>query len=112
MNALKSAVMATLLFAGAAGATSIPAPLLVPNFGTWAAKTLLDQGVTDARVVEVHYPFNFTYCRQDSPTLWRYDVMNSEQLEAIRAGKAVQPLTEAQRTVAVDGDSAACRGEG
>lgn len=108
MKALKSAVMATLLFTGAAGAAGIAAP----NFGTWAAKTLLEQGVKDARVVEVRYPFNFTYCRQGSPTLWRYDAMSSEQLEAIRAGKAVQPLTEAQRTVAVDGDSAACRGEG
>ncbi|OCX15310.1 hypothetical protein BBI09_16160 [Stutzerimonas xanthomarina] len=94
--------MATMLIPTIAGA----AP---PDFSKWANKELDKNGVTDARVVETRYPFSFTYCRKDSMTLWRYDVMSAEHLEAIREGRIAKPLTVAQRTVAVENGSSACK---
>ncbi len=80
-----------------------------PDFSKWANKTLNDAGVKDARVVETKYPFNFTFCRNDSLTLWRYDLMSIEQLSALQQGKTVKPLTEAERTVEVESPSDSCR---
>lgn len=104
MNILKASVFAALLISGTALA-GIP----VPDFSLWAKATLQDKGIEDARVIETKYPFHFTYCNKDSLTLWRYDVMSSEHLEAIRSGKAVKPLSEVERTVALETDSASCK---
>ena len=106
MNILKSALMATLLFSAAAGAVGLP--VAAPDFSKWASKTLKDAGVEDARVVETKYPFSFTFCRNDSLSLWRYDVMSMEQLDAIKQGKTVKPLTEVERTVEVESGSESC----
>lgn len=105
MNILKLALMATLLSSAAAGAVGLPAP----DFSKWASKTLKDADVNDARVVETKYPFNFTFCRKDSASLWRYNVMSIEQLEALQQGKTVKPLTEAERTVEVEPGSESCK---
>lgn len=107
MNILKTALMATMLVSTVAGAVGLPSST-APDFSKWASKTLKDKGVTDARVVETKYPFYFTFCRKDSLTLWRYDVMSMEQLNALEQGKTVKPLTEAQRTVQVETDSGSC----
>lgn len=104
MNNLKLAAFATLVISGNAIA-GIP----VPDFTLWAKKTLQEKGIKGARVIETQYPFNFTYCDKDSYTLWRYDEMSMEHLEAIRSGKAVKPLSEAERTVALETDSASCK---
>ncbi|NWB99577.1 hypothetical protein HX882_27195 [Pseudomonas gingeri] len=105
MNILKSALMATLLFSAAAGAVGLPAP----DFSKWSNKTLTDAGVKDARVVETKYPFNFTFCEKGSASLWRYDVMNVEQLNALQLGKTVKTLTEAERRVVVEPSSSICQ---
>lgn len=101
---LKAALMTTMLVASVAGAVGMPVTAL--DFSKWANKTLKDDGITDARVIETKYPFSFTYCRKDSLTLWRYDVMSAEQLDAIQQGKTVKPVT--QKTVAVENDSNLC----
>lgn len=100
--------MATLLFSSVAGASGWPISA-VPDFSKWARKTLNDAGVKDARVVETKYPYNFTFCRNGSLTLWRYDVMSIEQLNALQQGKTVKPLTEAEKTVEVESNSRSCR---
>lgn len=107
LNILKTALMATMLVSTAAGAVGQPTSN-APDFSKWASKTLREKGVNDARVVETTYPFYFTFCRKDSLTLWRYDVMSIEQINATQQGKIVKPLTEAQRTVQVETDSASC----
>lgn len=104
MNILKASFFAALLVSGTALA-GIP----VPDFSLWAKKTLQEKGIEGARVIETQYPFNFTYCDKDSYTLWRYDEMSMEHLEAIRSGKAVKPLSDAERTVALETDSASCK---
>jgi hypothetical protein len=99
--------MTTLLFSATAGAVGLPASG-APDFSKWANKTLIKAGVMGARVVETKYPFNFTFCQKDSPTLWRYDVLSIEQLNALQQGKTVKPLTEAERTVEVETPSDSC----
>lgn len=103
--------MATLMFSAAAGAVGLPASA-APDFSKWASKTLKDAGVKDARVVETQYPFSFTFCRKNSPSLWRYDVMSIEQLNALQQGKTVKPLTEAERMVEVEPGSKLCKAAG
>ena len=100
--------MATLLFSAAAVAVGLPTDT-APDFSKWASKTLKDAGFKDSRVVETKYPFNFTFCRKDSPSLWRYDVMSIEQLNALQQGKTVKPLTDAERTVEVEPGSESCK---
>lgn len=97
--------IAVLLVSTTAGATGLPAT----DFSKWASRTLQDAGITDARVVETKYPFSFTFCRKDSPSLWRYDVMSIEQLNALQQGKTVKPLTDAERVIEVDPDSEPCK---
>ena len=80
MNVLKAAVMATMLVSTVAGAVGLPTN---PDFSKWADKTLHDAGIADGRVVDTHYPFSFTYCEKGSASLWRYDVMSTEQLNAL-----------------------------
>ena len=104
MNILKAATLATLFISGTAAA-GIP----VPDFTLWAKKTLQENCIEGARVIETQYPFNFTYCDKDSLTLWRYDEMSMEHLEAIRDGKTVKPLSKAERTVALETDSSSCK---
>lgn len=103
MNILKATIIATLLVSTAAGATGLPAP----DFSKWASKTLQDEGITDAQVVETKYPFSFTYCRKDSLTLWRYDVMSAEQIAALKEGRIVKPV--AQKMEVVERDSNSCK---
>jgi hypothetical protein len=105
LKLLKSCLMATLVFTAVANATGLPAP----DFSKWANKTLQDKGVTGARVVDTKYPFYFTFCQKNSLTLWRYDVMSIEQLDAIQQGKTVKPVTEAEKTVQVETDSGSCK---
>lgn len=108
MKLIKSALMFTMFFSTVAVAVGLPISG-APDFSKWAHRTLQDKGITNARIVETKYPFSFTYCRDDSLTLWRYDAMSTEQLDAIRDGKTVKPLTEAQRTVAVENESGLCK---
>lgn len=61
---LKAALMTTMFVASVAGAVGLPVAAL--DFSKWASKTLKDDGITDARIVETKYPFSFTYCRKDS----------------------------------------------
>lgn len=108
MNVLKIALTATMLVSTFAGAVGLPTSK-APDFTKWADKTLKDAGISDARVIETHYPFNFTFCEKGSASLWRYDVMNVEQLNALQQGKSVKPLTEAERRVEVEQGSSACQ---
>lgn len=105
MNILKATIIAILLVSTTAGATGLPPP----DFSKWASKTLQDDGITGAKVVETQYPFSFTYCRKDSLTLWRYEVMSAEQIAALKEGKIVKPVT--QKMEVVERDSNSCKAE-
>lgn len=105
MKILKACLTATMLVSAVANAA---AGLQTPDFSKWASKVLNDDGITDARIVQTKYPFDFTYCRKDSLTLWHYTVMSAEHLEAIRKGEIVKPIPAVQRSVAIESNSTAC----
>jgi hypothetical protein len=107
LKILKAAVIATMFASTAAGAVGLPSK--GPDFSKWAGQTLKDAGIQGARVVETHYPFNFTYCAKGSTSLWRYDVMSTEQLNALQQGKTVKPLTEAEGRVEIEPASGTCQ---
>lgn len=98
----------TILVSGIAGATGIPAP----DYSKWARETLKDSGIKDAVVVDAKYPFNFTFCKNGSLTLRRYNVMSSDHLNEILDGKTTQPLTQAETTVKVEEGSESCKAKG
>lgn len=104
MKIFKLVAIATLLVSSAVGAVGVPV-----DFSKWAKATLDSKGMPDARIVETKYPFYFTFCEQNSTTLWRYDVMAQSQIEAAQRGETMRPVTEDQRTVEVEADSALCK---
>jgi hypothetical protein len=103
---LKVAVLALALFSTIAGAAGLPASN-APDFSIWARNTLKKEGVADGRVVETRYPFSFTYCRKDSGSLWRYDAMSTDEINAVHEGRIVK--SGAQKMNVVETDSALCR---
>lgn len=106
MNVLKATLIAAFLVSATAQATGLPPP----DFSKWARHTLQRDGITGARVIETQYPFSFTYCLNDSATLWRYDEMSAEQIAALKEGRIAKPA--AQKSVAVERDSDSCKATG
>lgn len=106
MKLLKAVFMFSMLVSTAAGAADLGPG--VPDFSKWGQKTLKDHGIADGHVVETKYPESFTYCRTGNATLWRYDVMRKDQLQALAQGKIAPPVTDEERRVVVDRNSSAC----
>lgn len=104
MNILKAALFSTLLVSTVAMATEQPAT--TSDMSGLASRTLQADGVTDGRIVEIlkeSTPLVFTYCRQGSPTLWRYEVLSSENTPDVPdAGLRVV------KSQALEATSAAC----
>lgn len=106
MKISRLGIMTTMLVSVTAQAAGLP------DFSKWATKVLRDDGISDARIIETQYPFSFTYCHKDSQTLWRYNVMSPEQLEAIREGRVVKPVSTGEKSTVVENGSPACLTEG
>lgn len=105
---MKVSVIPLMLISTLAGAVGLPTGN-APDFSKWAYKTLRDIGIHDARVVDTHYPFDFTFCSKGSSSLWRYDVMPAAQLEAVRQGKIAKPIDGASRWVELEANSPTCQ---
>lgn len=105
MKIHKLCLMATLLASACANAAPVPGL----DFEKWARYELKNEGITDAQIVETQYPFNFTYCRKGSATLWRFTRMSQEQLAALSKGQTVNAVPADQRSVAIESDSASCK---
>lgn len=103
-----SALCATgsLLVSTAAPATGI-IPVLELDFTRPAVETLKKLGIDDACIVAASNPAAFTYCREGSSTLWKYQALDLEQQASILKGER-QPATDYGRITVVEVDSAAC----
>lgn len=97
--------MATMFASGLAAATGLPTKF---DFSEWSLSVLKQDGITDARIVE-WTPLSFTYCRKDSETLWRYNLLSAKQLEALKLGENAVPEPSSQKTLEVERDSKACK---
>ncbi|MHC8334274.1 hypothetical protein [Pseudomonas sp. LB3P25] len=100
-------VAGNLLVSFAAFATgTIPAIDL--DFTRSAAETLKKRGINDACIVAASNPKTFTYCREGSSTLWKYQALDLEQQAAILNGEK-QHLTDYGQITVAQVDSAACQ---
>ena len=103
LNIVKMSLLATLLFSAVAGAANQLDP--APDLSVLASKTLQLEGINGARIVEIveaNKPFIFTYCRKDSPSLWRHEVMSDGQPDAWN-------VLRISKDQAVEADSVLCK---
>jgi hypothetical protein len=99
-------VAGSLLVSVAASATGI-IPALDLDFTRSAAETLKKRGINDACIIAASNPKTFTYCREGSPTLWKYQALDLEQQAAILNGEK-RHLTDYGQITVAEVDSAAC----
>jgi len=101
--------MAGLLVSVAVSANGV-IPVLELDFTRSATETLKKIGISDACVIGASSPVAFTFCREGSSTLWKYQALDLEQMAALQDAKqspaAYQPVS------VVEFGSPACEHEG
>ena len=101
--------MAGLLVSVAVSANGV-IPVLELDFTRSATETLKKIGISDACVIGASSPVAFTFCREGSSTLWKYQALDLEQMAAMQDAKqspaAYQPVS------VVEFGSPACEHEG
>ena len=101
--------MAGLLVSVAVCANGV-IPVLELDFTRSATETLKKIGISDACVIGASSPVAFTFCREGSSTLWKYQALDLEQMAALQDAKqspaAYQPVS------VVEFGSSACEHEG
>lgn len=106
LNISAICVLSSLLVSIAAFATGVT-PLFDLDFTRSATDTLKKLNIDDAGIIAVSSPAAFTFCRKGSPTLWKYQVLDLEQLAANQTGQK-RTSTDDQRITVEEIDSAAC----
>ncbi|PPA03093.1 hypothetical protein C4E44_16005 [Pseudomonas sp. MWU12-2312b] len=101
--------MGCLLVAFGASATGVM-PILDLDFTRSANETLKKLGINDACIIRAQNPVAFTYCREGSSTLWKYQDLDLAQLAAVKNDGKL-PLTAYQRISVVEFNSAICEQE-
>ncbi|MFY0731611.1 hypothetical protein J1D76_22920 [Pseudomonas sp. NFX15] len=101
--------MASLLVSVAVSANGV-IPVLELDYTRSATETLKKIGIHDACIVGAKTPVAFTYCREGSSTLWKYQALDLEQLAAMQSD-AKRPSMIYQPVSVVEFDSAACDDE-
>ncbi|WP_053160953.1 hypothetical protein [Pseudomonas sp. P1.8] len=109
MNTSAFCALAILLVSSAASATGVM-PVFDLDFTRSADETLKKMGINDACIIGAKNPVSFTYCREGSSTLWKYQALDLEQLASIqndakRYSSTYQPIS------VIEIDSAACEDE-
>ncbi|MHC8395824.1 hypothetical protein ACYZT8_19605 [Pseudomonas sp. LB3P93] len=82
-------------------------PVIELDFTRPAVETLKKLGIDDACIVAASNPAAFTYCREGSSTLWKYQALDLEQQASIIKGEHWL-ATDYGRITVVEVDSAAC----
>ncbi|MFP3680701.1 hypothetical protein SB725_26780 [Pseudomonas sp. SIMBA_041] len=95
-----------VLFSVGASATGI-IPVFDLDFTRSADQTLKKLNINDACIVAAPDPVAFTYCREGSTTLWKYQAVELEQPSAIHVG-ARQPNMQTGQISVLEVNSAAC----
>jgi hypothetical protein len=106
LNISAICLLSSLLVSVAVSATG-GTPLFDLDFTRSATETLKKLDINDACIIAVSSPAAFTFCRKGSSTLWKYQVLDLEQLAAIQTGPK-RSSTDDQRITIEEVDSAAC----
>ena len=101
--------MASLLVSVAASANCV-IPVLELDFTRSATQTLKTIGINDACIIGASNPVSFTYCREGSTTLWKYQALDLEQM-AQMPSDTKQPSTIYQPITVLEFNSAICEHE-
>ncbi|MBV7571036.1 hypothetical protein KW838_29075 [Pseudomonas sp. PDM27] len=86
-------------------------PVLELDFTRSATQTLEKIGINDACIIGASSPVAFTYCREGSSTLWKYQALDLEQMAALH-NDAKQSAAVYQPISVVEFGSPACEHEG
>ena len=106
LNISAICLLSSLLVSVAASASGVT-PLFDLDFTRSATQTLKEMGINDACIIAVSSPAAFTYCREGSSTLWKYQVLDLEQQAVIQIGQQ-RSSADYQRITVVEVDSVAC----
>ncbi|MGH8386368.1 MAG: hypothetical protein ACRESJ_12855 [Pseudomonas sp.] len=85
-------------------------PVLELDFTRSATETLKKSGINDACIIVASNPSGFTYCREGSATLWRYQALDLEQDSSYLKGYPLVTTNEGRISIA-EVDSPACKAE-
>ncbi|MGE8069178.1 hypothetical protein [Pseudomonas sp. NPDC089569] len=85
-------------------------PVLELDFTRSATETLKKLGINDACIIAAAKPGAFTYCREGSTTLWKYQTPDLDRLAAPLTGNR-QSLMETRGISIAEFESAACAEE-
>ena len=107
LNISAICLLSSLLVSVVASATGVTSVLDL-GFTRSATQTLKKLDINDAFIVDVSSPAAFTFCRQGSSTLWKYQTLDLEQQAAIQVGQ-IRSLTGYQRITVAQVDSVACK---
>ena len=106
LNISAFCVLSGLLVSVAVSATGVTSVFDL-DFTRSAMETLKKLDIDDALIVSVSSPSAFTFCRKGSSTLWKYQVLDLEQLAAIQIGQK-RTSTDYQRITVAQLNSVAC----
>ncbi|WP_172435358.1 hypothetical protein [Pseudomonas sp. ACN8] len=106
MNISAICLLSSLLVSVVASASGVT-PLFDLDFTRSATQTLKEMGINDACIIAVSSPAAFTYCREGSSTLWKYQALDLEQQAVIQIGQQ-RSSADYQRITVVEVDSVAC----
>ena len=106
LNISAICLLSSLLVAVAASATGITSVFDL-GFTRSATETLKKLDINDASFIAVSSPAAFTFCRNGSSTLWKYQVLDLEQQAAIQSGQK-RSSTDYQLITVAQVDSMAC----
>ncbi len=106
LNISAICLLSSLLVSVVASASGVT-PLFDLDFTRSATQTLKEMGINDACIIAVSSPAAFTYCREGSSTLWKYQALDLEQQAVIQIGQQ-RSSADYQRITVVEVDSVAC----
>lgn len=82
-------------------------PLFELDFSRSATETLKRLGIHDACIIQASTPVAFTFCREGSSTLYKYQDLDLAQLAAIKSDQ-MSPSTASLKISVVELNSPAC----
>jgi hypothetical protein len=102
-------LLGSLLVSAGACANGV-IPVLELDFTRSATETLKKHGIHDACIIAASTPGAFTYCREGSAELWKYQALDLNQQAPSPSGSQSSSMNDARITL-IDANSKACETE-
>ncbi|WP_419709896.1 hypothetical protein [Pseudomonas sp. NFX224] len=109
MNISTICFLGSLMVSAGAFANGV-IPVLELDFTRSATETLKKSGINDACIIVAANPGGFSYCREGSTTLWKYQALDLEQQETYLKSTSLASMDQGRISIA-EIDSPACAEE-